>query len=56
MNDAERIKRAVNHTHIIRPPQQLLATFGQTNIHYYLLTEPVYADLEVESSPGDCAA
>jgi hypothetical protein len=51
MNDPERIKRAVNHTHIIRPPQQLLATFGQTNIHYYLLTEPVYADLEANPLP-----
>ena len=51
MNDAERIRRAVGQTQIIRPPEQLLATFGQTNIHYYLLTEPVYAELEPAAAP-----
>ena len=51
MNDQERIKRAVAHTQVIRPPEQLLSTFGQTSIHYYLLTEPVYSELEPQSSP-----
>jgi len=51
MNESERIKQAALHTQIIRPPQQLLATFGQTNIHYYLLTEPVYKELELSSLP-----
>ncbi|NOQ17643.1 MAG: hypothetical protein GQ507_00175 [Dehalococcoidales bacterium] len=41
----ERIREAVKHTKILRPPKQSLATFGTTNIYYYLLTEPVYKDL-----------
>ncbi len=43
--DDERIKYAVSHTEILRPPRQHLSTFGTTNIRYYLLTEPVYSDL-----------
>ena len=41
----ERIRDAVRNTKILRPPKQSLATFGTTNIYYYLLTEPVYKDL-----------
>ena len=41
----ERIREAVEHTEILRPPKQSLATFGTTNIYYYLITEPVYKDL-----------
>lgn len=44
----ERIEYAVWHTEVIRPPKQRLATFGTTNIHYYLLTEPAYAELTKE--------
>lgn len=42
----ERILDAVRQTKIIRPPKQTLSTFGTTNIYYYLLTEPIYAELE----------
>ena len=41
----DRIKYAVEHTEILRPPKQSLATFGTTNVHYYLVTEPVYSEL-----------
>ena len=41
----ERIRDAVRHTEILRPPKQSLATFGTTNIYYYLVTEPAYAEL-----------
>lgn len=41
----ERIRDAVRNTKILRPPKQSLATFGTTNIYYYLLTEPVYKDM-----------
>ncbi len=44
IND-ERIMEAVKNTEIIRPPKQSLATFGSTNIYYYLVTEPVYSGL-----------
>jgi len=43
--DDERIRDAVRHTEILRPPKQTLATFGTTNIYYYLVTEPVYKEL-----------
>ena len=41
----ERLEDAVRHTKILRLPKQTLATFGMTNIGYYLVTEPVYSDL-----------
>ncbi|MFC1992214.1 hypothetical protein ACFLV3_00190 [Chloroflexota bacterium] len=43
--DDERIRDAVNHTEILRLPKQSLATFGTTNIYYYLVTEPAYSEL-----------
>jgi len=43
--DEERIGEAVSHTEILRPPKRSLATFGTTNIYYYLLTEPAYSEL-----------
>ncbi len=43
-----KIRYAVMHTKILRPPEQTLATFGITNIHYYLLTEPIYLEEEEE--------
>lgn len=42
----ERIEYAVKHTKILRLPEQTLATFGMTNIGYYLVTEPVYSEME----------
>jgi hypothetical protein len=44
IND-ERIAQAVRNTKIIRPPKQTLATFGTTNVYYYLLTQPAYKEL-----------
>ncbi len=41
----EKIKEAIRHTWMLRPPKQSLYAFGTTNIHYYLLTEPVYKEL-----------
>ena len=45
MSDDERISQAVRETEIIRLPKQNLATFGTTNVAYYLLTEPVYREI-----------
>ena len=42
----DRIEYAVRHTEILRLPKQTLATFGMTNIGYYLVTEPVYSEME----------
>jgi len=47
-SDEDRIKYAVTNTTVLRPPRQTLATFGTTNIYYYLVTEPSYSEF-VES-------
>jgi hypothetical protein len=43
--ESSRIEQAARLTEIIRHPRQHLSTFGVTNIHYYLVTEPSYTDL-----------
>jgi hypothetical protein len=43
--DDERIEEAVKNTEILRPPKRSLATFGTTNVYYYLVTEPAYSEL-----------
>jgi hypothetical protein len=48
--DDERIKEAVEHSEVILPPKQSLYTFGITNIHYFLVTEPVYTELTRDTS------
>jgi len=40
----ERIKYAFEYTKILRRPKQLISTFGSSNIHFYVLTEPVYSE------------
>ncbi len=45
MEPEDKIQYVVEHTEVLRPPKQTLATFGITNIYYYLVTEPVYAEL-----------
>ena len=35
----DRIKYALEHTELIRPPQQTLATFGNSAIDYYVVTD-----------------
>ena len=44
-DDNERIAYAVSHTEVLRLPRQTLATFGNTNIRYFLLTKPSYDEL-----------
>lgn len=45
MESDERIKNAVMNTEVIRPPRQNLATFGTTNVYYYLVAEATYNEL-----------
>jgi hypothetical protein len=47
--DDERIREAIGRTEILRPPKRSLATFGTSNVYYYLVTEPAYSEL-VEGS------
>tara|TARA_B100001013_G_scaffold39810_1_gene21184 strand:+ start:272 stop:967 length:696 start_codon:yes stop_codon:yes gene_type:complete len=48
--DFHRIARAVGLTRVIRTPRQQLATFGTTNLKYYIVTEPIYKDLETRAN------
>ena len=48
--ESERIEYAALHTEIIRHPRQHLATFGVTNIYYYLVTEPTYSEIYNENN------
>jgi len=42
----ERVRRAFEQSEILRPPRQLLSTFGSSTVHYYVLTEPAYLEFE----------
>ncbi len=46
MTEEEKFVYALLNTKIVRPPKQRLATFGTTNMHYYIVTTPAYADLD----------
>ncbi|HIE18053.1 MAG TPA: hypothetical protein EYP71_07670, partial [Dehalococcoidia bacterium] len=39
MEADEKIQHAIEHTEVVRAPAQSLATFGTTNIYYYLVTQ-----------------
>ena len=45
MESEEKIRSAVINTHIVRAPKQTLATFGITNVYYYLVAEATYNEL-----------
>ena len=44
--------RAVERTWIVRFPKQHLATFGATNLSYYVVTEPIYEGLNAGTKEG----
>jgi len=44
-DEDERIERAIRATEVLRTPKQALATFGTTNVYYYMVTEPSYKEL-----------
>ncbi|MBN1177420.1 MAG: hypothetical protein JXA51_07050 [Dehalococcoidales bacterium] len=43
--DSDKIEYAARHTEILRHPRQHLATFGITNVYYYIVTEPIYREI-----------
>ena len=45
-------RRAVEQTYVVRYPRQQLATFGSTNVAYYVVTEPIYRELETHHDIG----
>lgn len=40
----KRIQYAFEHSEILKWPKQLLSSFGSSEIHYHVLTEPVYQE------------
>ena len=45
-------RRAIEQTFVVRPPKQHLATFGVTNIKYYVVTEPIYQEIDPNKREG----
>ena len=45
-------RRAIEQTWVVRFPKQRLATFGSTNIAYYVVTEPIYRELDPGKDEG----
>ncbi len=52
MEDQRDWIRAAEQTWIVRFPRQRLATFGTTNIAYYVVTEPIYREVAPEKHEG----
>ena len=44
--------RAIERTWVVRFPKQNLATFGSTNIAYYVVTEPIYQEPSSDKQEG----
>ncbi len=44
--------RAIEQTYVVRFPKQHLATFGSTNVSYYVVTEPVYQEIDAQKREG----
>ena len=45
-------RRAVEQSWVVRFPKQRLHTFGSTNISYYVVTEPIYQELQESKQEG----
>ena len=52
METEQEWRRAIEQTWVVRFPKQNLATFGATNIAYYVVTEPIYQELDPQKQEG----
>ncbi|MBM3944011.1 MAG: hypothetical protein FJ317_00770 [SAR202 cluster bacterium] len=52
MEDKRDWMKAVERTWVARFPKQTLATFGTTNLSYFVVTEPAYRDMQPEKREG----
>ena len=52
LEDERGWRRAIEQTWVVRFPKQRLATFGLTNIAYYVITEPIYKELDAGREEG----
>lgn len=48
-NSEQDWRRAIEQTFVVRFPKQHLATFGTTNIAYYVVTEPIYQEVDPQN-------
>lgn len=44
MDMDKRIQYAFEHSEILKWPKQLLSSFGSSEVHYHVLTEPIYQE------------
>ena len=51
-HDEREWRRAIEQTWVARFPKQHLATFGSTNIAYYVVTEPIYLEMQESKKEG----
>lgn len=49
MEDELDLIRAAEQTSVVRYPRQNLATFGTTSLSYYVVTEPIYREIQPDS-------
>jgi hypothetical protein len=52
MEDQQDWIRAAERTWVVRFPRQHLATFGLTNIAYYVVTEPIFQEMQPDRQEG----
>lgn len=52
MEDERSWRQAIEQTWVVRFPRQHLATFGATNIAYYVVTEPIYQEADAAKQEG----
>ena len=52
MDYEQRWRKAIEQTWVVRFPKQQLATFGATNIAYYVVTEPIYQEMDAIKQEG----
>ena len=52
MENEQAWRRAIEQSWVVRFPKQHLATFGSTNIAYYVVTEPIYQELDPDKREG----
>ena len=50
MEDELDLIRAAEQTWVVRYPKQNLATFGSTSLSYYVVTEPIYREIQPDDT------
>lgn len=51
MEDSQSIKRALEETEILKSPDKLISTSESTELHYFVLAEPIYLEMFKNEGP-----